>query len=142
MNDYHLIWSAGAVYFMGVTEALTAWRRALRPGGAVAFTEACWFTDHRPERAEALWSQYPAMTDVAGNIARIEAAGYAVIDSRPISDAAWEAYYGPLDARIAALRPGADPALTAVLDEAAEEAACWRAHRDAFGYQLFVTRPR
>lgn len=140
-NAYDFIWCAGAVYFMGVTEALTAWRKSLRPGGVIAFTEACWFTDTPTPRAKDLWQQYPLMTDAQGIAARIAAAGYETIGTRRLSDAAWEGYYAPLDARIAALRPDADEALTAVLDEAEEEAACWRAHRDEFGYVLSVVRP-
>ncbi len=141
-NTYDLIWCAGAAYFLGVTQALTAWRPALKPGGAVAFSEPCWFTDMPDARAQALWADYPAMTDAAGIAARVEAAGFEVIGTRRLSDAAWENYYGPLDARIALLRGGADAALTDVLDAAHEEAACWRAHRAQFGYQLSVVRPR
>ncbi|MGJ8545226.1 MAG: class I SAM-dependent methyltransferase [Sulfitobacter sp.] len=140
-NSYDLIWCAGAVYFLGVTEALSAWRRALNPGGVIAFSEACWRTDSPSPRAAALWSSSPAMSDQAGMNTRIAAAGYEVLGQRFISDAAWEAYYTPLDARIAALRPGADAALSAVLDAAEEEAACWRAQGSDFGYLLSVVRP-
>lgn len=143
MNEYDLIWCAGAVYFLGITKALTTWKRSLRKGGAIVFSEACWFTDTPSPRSKTLWDeQYPDMMDEAGIAARIEAAGYEVLGTRRLSDQAWENYYGPLDARVAALRTGADDALTAVLDEAAEEAACWRAHRDEFGYLLSVVRPR
>lgn len=140
-NQYDMIWCAGAVYFLGVTEALTAWRKSLRPGGVVAFSQACWFTDTRSVRPCILWDvEYPAMTDEAGVMAQIEAAGYDLMDCRRLSDAAWEAYFTPIDARIAALRPGADPGLAQVLDAAEEEAACWRAHRDEYGYLLSVVR--
>jgi trans-aconitate methyltransferase len=44
MNQYDLIWCAGAVYFLGVSEALTAWRKSLRAGGVIAFSEPCWFS--------------------------------------------------------------------------------------------------
>ena len=37
-GPFDLIWCAGAVYFLGVTEALTAWRPILAPGGAIAFS--------------------------------------------------------------------------------------------------------
>ncbi|APE45415.1 methyltransferase type 12 [Sulfitobacter alexandrii] len=140
-NEYDFIWCAGAIYFIGITEALTAWRKALRPGGIVAFSEACWFTDTPSDRAVAHWRQYPAMTDADGIAARISAAGFETVASRRLSGAAWETYFGPIDARIAALRPGADVALAAVLDEAEEEAACWRAHSDEYGYLLSVVRP-
>lgn len=142
-NRYDLIWCAGAVYFMGVQTALQAWRRALTPKGAIAFSEACWFTDTPAPRAKAFWDkEYPTMTDTAGITAQIEAAGYDVIDQRRLPDAAWEAYFGPLEARIADLRAGADPALTHVLDEAEEEIACWRVHRAEFGYLLSVVVPK
>ncbi len=141
-NPYDLIWCAGAVYFMGVEAALRAWRKSLLPQGAIAFSEVCWFTDRPSERAKALWDkEYPTMTDEAGMTAQIKAAGYRVIGQQRLGDAAWEAYYTPLDARIASLREGADAALTVVLDEAVEEMSCWRAHRDEFGYLLSVVAP-
>ena len=141
INSYDMIWCAGAVYFLGVTEALTRWRPALRPGGAIAFTEPCWFGTPSP-RAKALFGEYEAMTDLEGITTRIEDAGFEMVATRPLDDAAWEAYLGPIDVRIAALRPTADAVLNAVLDEAVEEAACWRAHRREFGYQLCVVRPK
>ncbi len=142
MNSYDLIWCAGAVYFMGVTEALRAWRRSLKPGGAVVFSEPCWFTDSPSATAEANWAEYPAMTDADGIAAQVAAAGYDVVATRRLSDTAWENYYAPLDARIASLRPDADVDLARVLDEAESEAARWRAHRDEFGYLLTVARPK
>lgn len=143
MNSYDMIWCAGAVYFLGVTKALETWKKSLNKGGVVAFSEACWFTDQRSDRARAMWDgEYPQMTDEAGVTAQIAAAGYEVLGQRRVSDAAWENYFGPLEARVAMLRPEADAALTEVLDEAAEEIACWRAHRAEFGYLLSVVRPR
>ncbi|WP_432816947.1 class I SAM-dependent methyltransferase [Sulfitobacter sp. JB4-11] len=142
MNHHDLIWCAGAVYFLGIGKALAAWKRSLTPQGVIVFSDACWFTDTRAPRAEKLWQQYPAMTDEAGIAAQIDAAGYDLLGTRRLSDAAWEAYFAPIDARIATLRAGADDALTTVLDEAEEEAACWRAHRDQFGYLLSIVRPK
>jgi len=141
-NPYDLIWCAGAIYFIGVEKALKSWKKSLLPQGAIAFSQACWRTDTPSERAKAFWqANYPEMTDQAGLNDQIVAAGYEVIGQRIIADTAWEAYFTPLDARIAMLRGGADEALNAVLDEAEEEAACWRAHRDEFGYLLSVVRP-
>lgn len=141
-NPYDLIWCAGAVYFMGVEVALRAWRKSLRPQGAIAFSEACWFTDAPSDRAKTLWGKEKTnMTDEAGITAQITAAGYRVIGQRRLDDAAWEAYYAPLTARMDLLRSTADLALVEVLDEAEEEAACWRAHGDEFGYLLNVVAP-
>lgn len=141
-GPYDLIWSAGALYFLGVTDGLQAWRAALAPGGAVAFSQACWFTDTPSPAARAYWdAEYPQMTGEAGVAAQIAAAGYRTLGQQRLSDAAWEAYFQPMAARIAQLRPTADADLAAVLDEGEMEIATWRAHRDDYGYTLFVVRP-
>lgn len=141
-GPYDLIWSAGALYFLGVTEGLQAWRAALAPGGAVAFSQACWFTDTPSDAARAYWdAEYPQMTDEAGVARQITDAGYRILGQQRLSDAAWEAYFTPMAARIAQLRPSADADLAAVLDEAEREIATWRAYRAEYGYTLFVVRP-
>lgn len=141
-GPYDLIWSAGALYFLGITAGLRRWRAALTPGGAVAFSEACWFTGAPSQRARAFWAaEYPQMTDQAGITAQVRAAGYDVLGQRRLSDAAWEAYFQPMEQRIEELRPGADTALAVVLDAAEEEIAAWRACRHEFGYLLTVARP-
>ena len=140
-GPFDLIWCAGAVYFVGVTEALTAWRRALAPGGAIAFSEACWFSDTPSDAARRNFADYPAMTDETGIRARIAAAGFDVLATKRLSDRAWENYLAPLDERVAKLRPQADEPLSRVLDAQEAEAALWRAERDSFGYLLCVVRP-
>lgn len=139
-GPFDLIWSAGAVYFVGVAEALDRWRKALAPNGVVAFSEPCLF---RPAPDAAVKTLFEGVLpgreeDIA---AKVETAGYEVLGTRRVSDAGWEAYYQPMEARIAVLRDGADAALNAILDEAEAEIATWRRHRADFGYLLVVARP-
>lgn len=141
-GPYDFIWCAGAVYFLGVTKALQNWRDVLAHDGAVAFSQVCWFSDMPSEAARAGWSEYADMTDEAGVLAQIESAGYECLATRRLSDAAWEAYFTPLDHRIARLSTQATGALQEVLEEARQEAALWRAERDSFGYLLCVVRPK
>ncbi|WP_282128613.1 class I SAM-dependent methyltransferase [Roseobacter litoralis] len=141
-GPFDFIWCAGAVYFLGVTKALEAWRTVLAPGGAIAFSQVYWRTDTPSAAAQEGWADYPEMTDEAGLRAQIDAAGYDCVATRHVSDKAWEDYYGPLDQRISQLRPNASGALKDVLDEAEAEAALWRAARHEFGYLLSVVRPR
>jgi hypothetical protein len=138
-GDYDLIWCAGAVYFIGVTEALTAWRGALASGGIVAFSAPCLFDGAGPE-AVAYWGG-DEVSVAAGVAAEIGAAGDEVLGTRRVSDAGWEAYHAPMRARIAALRGGADAALTAVLEEAEAEVRDWQAVRRQTGYLISVVRP-
>jgi trans-aconitate methyltransferase len=140
-GPYDFIWCAGAVYFIGVSEALKRWHGALAEGGAIAFSQICWFTDTPSEAARAGWTDYAEMTDEAGVRAAVDAAGFECLATRRLSDAAWEAYYTSLDERIDALSPGARGAMRDVLDEARAEAALWRQYRHEFGYLLCVIRP-
>lgn len=139
-GPYDLIWCAGAVYFMGVGPALTAWRAALAPGGVVAFSEPCLFADPPSAQALAFWEGDPVDTP-EGIAARIASAGYETLATRRVSDAAWDAYYVPMKLRIAMLREGADAALNAALDQAQAEAEAWASVKGETGYLLSVVRP-
>lgn len=141
-GQYDLIWCSSAIYAVGVTEGLRAWRDALAPGGKVAFSEAVWLTESPDEEPAAFWNaEYPTMTGVDGVADKIAAAGYRLLGQRQLPDAAWEAYYTPLETRANALRAGAGDAMVQVLDEADAEIGLWRRYRDQFGYAAFVVAP-
>ncbi|WP_306152590.1 trans-aconitate 2-methyltransferase [Roseovarius sp. MMSF_3281] len=137
---YDFIWSAGAIYFLGVTEGLTLWRQSLALGGAIAFSEPV-LEPGAPQAAKDFWADYPQITDYAGLQARVEAAGFDVVDHRALSTAAWAAYYMPLAARVARLRAGADAALEPALAEAEREISLWRAAPEHVRYELMLVRP-
>lgn len=136
-----LIWCAGAIYFLGVETALSLWRSALAPGGAIAFSEPVFLTDPPDPAARAFWADYPGVGSEAALVARIAAAGYRVLGTRPVVGRGWLDYYLPLMARAARLRIGAGPELAAVLDEAEAEFARWRAAPDHVAYLLCVVTP-
>lgn len=143
-GPYDLIWCAGALYFLGVTEGLRAWRPALRRDGPgkVAFSEPVLLGGYEPPAVQEFWEEYPAITDQAGIEARIAAAGYRLLGTRLIIGAPWENYYAPMESRIAALRAGpVSEALDAALRVNATEAALWRAARDRIAYLLVLVEP-
>ncbi len=139
-GPYDFVWCAGAMYFVGIRKALRLWRPILAKGGAVAFSEPAFFTETPSEAARVFWDGYETET-VAGIGAHVAAAGYETLGTRIVSDAAWEAYFGPLESRIDALRARASEAMTAVLDAHAVEIATWRAVKAETGYLLSVVRP-
>ncbi|WP_413873246.1 class I SAM-dependent methyltransferase [Albidovulum sp.] len=139
-GPWDLIWCAGGLYFLGVTEGLRLWLAALAPGGHVAFSEPC--LPPRPSAAaRAFWADYPAVTGIEGIRERVAVAGYRVLGERMVIGAAWRDYYEPMARRVALLRPDAGPALAAVLDEAEIEIARWRAAPDDIAYVLMVVAP-
>lgn len=141
-GPFDFIWSAGAVYFHGIADLLPQWAPALAPGGAIAFSEPCLFTDAPPsDVVKALWDDYPRLTDAKGIAAQVTLAGFETIATRKLSDVAWESYYRPMEARIATLRRTADARMNGALDETEAEIAAWRANRAETGYLLSVVRP-
>lgn len=142
-GPFDLIWCAGALYFLGISEGLRGWTSALAPSGVVAFSELVWLVDNPdPALKAANEAEYAEIAGIDTMKARIEAAGYEICGLKVLSDEAWEAYYTPMEVRIARLRPGASAELAKVLDEGSAEIALWRKYRDQFGYALAVVRPK
>jgi SAM-dependent methyltransferase len=136
-GSFELIWSEGAAYSVGVEAALSAWRPLAAPGARLAFSDAVWLTGAPSPAAEAFWAEYPDMTDVAGTRARVAAAGWRPVGDFVLPEAAWENYYRPLAARLAALVE-AHGAEVPVLAEHAREIALRREHGGEYGYAFFV----
>jgi trans-aconitate methyltransferase len=142
-GPYDLIWSAGAVYFLGVAQALNAWRDALADNGAVAFSHPCLFTETPSEAALAFWEAEPGGigTEIATR-AEITNAGWRVVATRTLSEAAWTAYYDPMLARCDKLEDaGVTYSVAAAIAAARKEASDWRAVAHETGYVIYLVRP-
>ena len=140
-GPYDLIWSAGAVYFLGVGAALSAWRDALTDAGCVAFSQPVFWSGSPSEAARAFWGEDPCGTD-AETRAEIAAAGFGILGARRVTDDGWNAYFGPLLAYCDVLEEaGTNEVLAEAIAKTRAEAAGWRAVKDETGYMLYVVRP-
>ncbi|MEE4202690.1 MAG: methyltransferase domain-containing protein [Halieaceae bacterium] len=97
------IWSEGAIYNMGFTAGVKAWRPFLKPGGILAVSELTWLTASRPAELDQHWQQeYPEVDTAAGKIAVLEANGFSPVGYFPLPQRCWlENYYRPMQARFA-----------------------------------------
>jgi trans-aconitate methyltransferase len=145
LGSQDLIWCEGAIYHLGVTEALRTWRPLLTPGGSIAFTEAVWLVAAPPTEVYDWWtSEYPAISDRAGVEARVEAASYRIVDSFVLPAAAWwDEYYTPMQDRVASLRGRLpdDPVAADVAAAAEVEIDTFRRFADCYSYEFFVVQP-
>jgi SAM-dependent methyltransferase len=145
-DAFDLIWSEGAAYIMGITEAFTEWRTFLRPRGYVVVSEVSWLVNDVPEEVFDLFhDQYPGVTDIAGNLARIEACGYDIVDHFTLpAESWWTHYQTPLEAKFPALRAqhADDPEALALIDEAANEHRICREYPGTYGYEFYIARAR
>jgi SAM-dependent methyltransferase len=135
-----LLWSEGAIYFLGFENGLRLWRPLLAPGGYVAVSECSWLCAEPPAEAAAYFREgYAGMARIVPNLERARAAGFEVIDHFTLPPAAWwDDYYLPLEERMARRAPDADPALAAVIDESRHEIELYRRHGDSYGYVFYL----
>lgn len=140
-----LIWCEGAIYHVGVTEALNAWRRVLRGTGVVAFTEPVWLVKSPPDEIAEWWSAaYPSISDEAGVDRRIAAAAFRTVASFVLPPEAWWAeYYSPMQERIAALatRLPTDPIAAEIIASAETEIDAYRRFSECYSYAFFIVEP-
>ena len=134
-----LIWAEGSIYVVGIERALAMWRPWLRPGGCVAFSDFVWWTDEPSDEASEFWaSEYPDMAREVAIRATAEAAGYRVVSSFQLSKEAHDAYYVPLEARVAELAGCVDADVLKVLEHIRKEIDVVRRFADEAGYTFFV----
>jgi serine/threonine-protein kinase HipA len=138
-----LIWAEGSIYVPGFVDGLRLWRPLLVPDGLLVASDVVWLTDDPPAEARTFWEQEECnpLVTLAERCAQAEAEGFAVLGTHALpTDAWWDEYYRPLADRSAALRPGAGPALTRVLDANDHEIDIWRRFGDSYGEVFFVLR--
>ncbi|TPV92439.1 MAG: class I SAM-dependent methyltransferase [Myxococcales bacterium FL481] len=144
--SFDLVWSEGALYNLGLDHALPLCAGLLRSKGYLAFTDAVWRTIDPPAEVRAAFAQeYPSMRRVDEVLALIERGPWRRVDHFDLPDEAWwDAFYGPLEQRLAQLRSayvGDEELLTAV-DELAREPEMHRRLGHHYGYTFFIAQRR
>jgi len=143
-GSFDLIWSEGALYNLGLRNALRICHDLLHPGGYLAFTDPVWRKDNPPPAIKASFEiEYPTMGRLEDDLAAIRDGGFDLAGHFTLPDEAWwEDFYTPMEARIAELRDqySGDFAASAVLEQIAEEPRMHRLHCDFYAYEFFVAR--
>ncbi len=141
-DSFDLVWSEGALYNIGIENALRVCRGLLRTGGRLAFTDAVWRGGDPPPEVKAGFDlDYPAMGRVPDILAAIERCGFSVIGHFALPDEAWwDDFYTPMETRIEEMRGkySGDGDALAVLDSLAQEPELHRRHSDCYAYEFFV----
>lgn len=141
---FDLVWSEGALYNIGIGNALRVCHGLLRPGGYVAFTDAVWRVDDPPAEVKASFDlDYPAMDGVSGVLAEIAGYGFKTIGHFTLPDEAWwDDFYTPMESGIGELRGkyAGDGEALEVLDQIAQEPAMHREYSHCYAYEFFVVR--
>lgn len=143
-GSFDLVWSEGALYNIGLRNALRVCHGMLRPGGYLVFSDSVWRKENPPPAVKSCFDlEYPAMTWVADDLAAIRDSGFDLVGHFTLPDEAWwDDFYTPMEARIAELRTEYhhDQEALAILDQLAEEPEMHRRHSAFYAYEFFVAR--
>lgn len=143
-GSYDLIWSEGALYSIGLRNALHVCHGLLRPGGYLAFTDAVWRKKNPPLAVKTSFDlDYPTMGWLDDDVAAVKDCGFELLGHFTLPDEAWwNDFYTPMEARIAELRGkyANDVEVSGILDQLAEEPEMHRRHSDYYAYEFFVAR--
>jgi ubiquinone/menaquinone biosynthesis C-methylase UbiE len=143
-QTFDLIWSEGALYIMGFENALKTCRALLKPGGYLAASELCWFSDDPPDEAMAFFEAgYPDMKTMADSARLISGSGLEILGHFHLPDRDWwDDYYTPMSKVLPALRVkyADSPDAIAMFDDTDAEMAIHKKYSSSYGYEFFVCR--
>lgn len=142
-GTFDIIWIEGALYFIGVEKGLKEWKRFLKPGGYVCFTELCWLKENAPEEIRGFFKEgYPQMKNVQDNLEFIKNAEYEVINHFTTPEKAWFDYCNPIEEKIKHLRKKhkEDKKALEYLDIEEREIEMYKKYSEWYGYEFFLTK--
>lgn len=143
-NSFDLIWSEGALYNIGLGNALRVCRGLLRPGGYLAFTDAVWRKENPPPEVKASFDlDYPSMGTATEVVSAIQQGGFECVGHFTLPDEAWwDDFYGPMEQCITDMRGryDKDAEALAILNQIAREPEMHRRYSAYYAYEFFVAR--
>ena len=143
-QSFDAIWSEGAIYNIGFTNGIQAWRRLLKPDGILAVSELTWLTKERPAGLEQHWlREYPEVDTASAKMAILERNGFVPVGYFALSKRCWlDNYYRPMQARFTAFLERNDNSEAAAAIVAAEEheIALYERHSAFVSYGYYVAR--
>ena len=136
-QSFDLIWSETSAYIMGVLNAMKSWRNLLVRDGILVYSDLVWLTDNPSAENSLFWKAgYPEMATVQQREKQAREAGFTVLDSFTLSEAACRAYYDPLQERVNEVK--GEMAGSAALRDIEQELAIYSNYGQEFGFQMFI----
>jgi ubiquinone/menaquinone biosynthesis C-methylase UbiE len=143
-NSFDIIWAEGSAFVMGLPNALTYWKKFLKPDGFLVFSDCTWFTDSPSEESRQFFAaEYPDMRSESGTRDLIRAEGFTLIGSFRLPDAGWwKHYYTPLTERIPLLKDNyaTNPDALDIIQGLEKEMEMHRNYAKEYGYCFFINK--
>ena len=142
-GSFDVVWSEGAIYFIGFEKGLEKVRQFVKPGGYIAVSEAVWLEPDPPGEVLEFWHEYPEIDTVERKLRVVSRLGYEIVGHFVLPASSWtDLYYDPLAERVSEYEPkwkGISEAED-VLAEARNELSVFANHSRYYSYAFFVMR--
>ncbi len=141
-NTFDIIWSEGALYFMGFENGLRRCHQLLRSDGYLAVTEIVYLVPNPPTPViQYFEKEYPDIKVVEDKIELIQNEGFRLISNFTLPESSWlDSYYLPMEEELSRLikkYQGNEIAL-GIFEEMKNEINLYKKFSDFYGYEFFI----
>ena len=141
-GTFDIIWSEGALYFMGFQKGLKRSHQLLKSNGYLAVTELVYLSSNPPPPVtKYLENEYPDIKDVKSNLDLIQSEGFRMISNFTLPESAWlDNYYIPMEKELPRLNKKYEGNKTAlgVFRNFQHEIDFYKKYSKFYGYEFFV----
>lgn len=139
---FDCIWSEGALYSIGLENALVKLKTFLKPGGFICFSELVYFNDNLPQELTGYWkSNYPGIKTEKENLQIISKLGYETVFYFRLPESDWiDNYYKPLEKNIRLVKSKykGDIYAEKVIELEQQEIIMYRKYKEFYGYGFYI----
>lgn len=142
-NDtFDIIWSEGALYFMGFQQGLKKCHQLLKSHGYLAVTEIVYLAKDLPAPLVNYFeNEYPDIKLIQDNITLIQKVGFQLISHFTLAKSTWlDEYYVPIERELNRLidKYAGNEVAQSVFAEVKKEIEIYKKYSDYFSYEFFI----
>ncbi len=141
-NTFDIIWSEGALYFMGFQNGLKRSRQLLKNGGFLGVTEIVYLVNDPPAPLIHYFErEYPDIKTVQDKIDLIQNERFLLISNFTLPKSSWlDSFYLPMQEQLIRLnrKYQGNEIASGIFEEMKNEINLYKKFSDFYGYEFFI----
>ena len=141
-NKFDIIWSEGALYFMGFQNGLRRCHQLLKNDGFLAVTEIVYLVNNPPAPLiQYFEKEYPDIKPVKDKIDLIENERFHLITNFTLPESSWlDCFYLPMEEELTRLNKKykSNKIALGIFEEMKNEINLYKKFSDFYGYEFFI----
>ncbi len=143
-GSFDIVWAEGSSFIIGILPALQTWKKFLKPGGYLVFSDCTWYTDTPSLECKEFFDAIsPGMPTESEVEEMIQNEGYSLVGSFRLPDSAWwDNFYHPLTDRLGMLKEkyANNPDAQEIIRGLEWEMEIRRKYPGEYGYTFFIMK--